>query len=65
MPNDELLTVQEAAEFLKVTPSTLTKWAREGVLPGAHKFGKVWRVSLNGIHQMIERGNVNNGHATR
>jgi excisionase family DNA binding protein len=51
-PSDELLTVQEAAEFLKATPSTITKWCREGILPSV-KLGKVWRISRRGIERMV------------
>lgn len=29
-PDDELLTVEEAAALLRVKPSTLRHWAREG-----------------------------------
>ena len=32
-PDDELLTVDEAAALLKVQPSTLRYWAREGRVP--------------------------------
>lgn len=50
--SDELLTVQEAAAFLKATPSTVTKWCREGILPSV-KLGKVWRISRRGIERMV------------
>jgi len=32
-PDDELLTVAEAAALLRVQPSTLRYWAREGRVP--------------------------------
>lgn len=49
---DELLTIKEAANYLKATPATVTRWCREGTLP-SRKFGKVWRVSSAGIARMV------------
>lgn len=42
--DDQFLTVQEAAAYLKTTPTTISKWCRSGLLP-AIKLGKVWRIS--------------------
>jgi len=42
---DELMTVAEAAEYLKVTPKTVYRWLNEGSLPGAKIGGNTWRVS--------------------
>lgn len=42
-PNDELLTVREAAELAKVNPASLRKWIRRGQL-AAQKFGRDWRI---------------------
>ncbi|MCX5890287.1 MAG: helix-turn-helix domain-containing protein [Deltaproteobacteria bacterium] len=39
---DEVLTTEEAAEFLKLTPFTVRDYARRGILP-ARKVGKGWR----------------------
>ena len=52
---DELLTIHEAAELLKVTPSTMTKWCREGTVR-AYKFSKVWRISRASINRMFSGG---------
>ncbi|MGQ9689384.1 MAG: helix-turn-helix domain-containing protein [Desulfobaccales bacterium] len=38
----EVLTVAEAAEFLRLTPYAVRRLARRGVLPG-RKLGKEWR----------------------
>ena len=40
---DPILTPEQAAELLKMQPSTVKAWARAGKLPGAFKVGKVWR----------------------
>jgi excisionase family DNA binding protein len=39
MANDLVLTTDEAAEFLKLTPYTVRDYARRGILP-ARKVGK-------------------------
>lgn len=36
------MTLEEAAEFLNVSRSTLYRWVREGTVPG-HKVGRQWR----------------------
>ncbi|MHB8131633.1 MAG: helix-turn-helix domain-containing protein, partial [Mobilitalea sp.] len=40
---NELLTVEEVAEFLRTTPTTIYRWLRSGKLPGV-KLGKEWRI---------------------
>jgi excisionase family DNA binding protein len=42
--SDELLTVPEAAERLKVNAETVRRWLREGVLTGAKLGKRQWRV---------------------
>ena len=42
MPDDEIMTIEEVAAFLKLTPQTVYKWAQEGTIPSA-KLGKEWR----------------------
>jgi excisionase family DNA binding protein len=39
---DQILTTEEAAEFLKLTPFTVRNYARQRILP-ARKVGKGWR----------------------
>ena len=41
--NDDLLSVEEAAEKLRVHPETVRKWLRDGELEG-EKFGRLWRI---------------------
>jgi len=38
----EVLTAQEAARLLRVSPKTILTLARDGVLPG-EKVGRAWR----------------------
>ena len=40
---DNFLSVEEAAERLKVTVPTLRRWLRDGILHG-EKFGRLWRI---------------------
>ena len=42
MDSKEVLTTNEAAEFLSLTPYTLREYAKKGVVP-ARKVGKSWR----------------------
>lgn len=44
MRNSEILTAEEASEFLKVSTKTLLRLARDGDLP-AQKVGRAWRFS--------------------
>jgi len=40
----ELLTVEEAAERLKMNPQTVRRWIRRGLLPAAKVGRKEWRI---------------------
>ena len=40
--SDEVMTLDELAEYLKISKSTLYKLAQQGKLPG-QKVGKRWR----------------------
>jgi excisionase family DNA binding protein len=42
MDSKEVLTTNEAAEFLSLTPYTLREYAKKGLVP-ARKVGKSWR----------------------
>lgn len=41
---EELLKVKEAAELLRLCPSTIYRLLRRGLLPG-HRFGVSWRLN--------------------
>ena len=38
----EILTIEEVAAYLRLTPQTIYKWAQEKRIPAA-KLGKEWR----------------------
>lgn len=40
----ELLTVEETAAYLKMSPQVIRRWLRGKKLPG-YKVGKEWRVA--------------------
>ncbi len=42
MTDDEIMTLEEVAAYLKLTPQTIYTWAQEKRIPAA-KIGKEWR----------------------
>ncbi|MBN2412395.1 helix-turn-helix domain-containing protein [candidate division KSB1 bacterium] len=42
MKNNEIMTLEEVAEYLRVKPQTIYTWAQEKKIPAA-KLGKEWR----------------------
>lgn len=48
-----LLTPEETAEFLGVSPNTVRAWLRRGELKGVKLGGKVWRVRQEDIDDFI------------
>jgi excisionase family DNA binding protein len=40
--NDNIMTLEEVAEYLRVKPQTIYTWAQEKKIPAA-KLGKEWR----------------------
>jgi excisionase family DNA binding protein len=49
---DEVLTLDEAAQRLKLARKTVRDWVRAGKLPG-FKLGRVWRVKASAVEQAI------------
>ncbi len=49
---DEVLTIDELATYLKVSKSTLYKLVQEGKIPG-QKVGKHWRFHRDVIEQWL------------
>lgn len=41
-PDNEILTLEEVAAYLRLTPQTIYRWAQEKRIP-AVKLGKEWR----------------------
>jgi excisionase family DNA binding protein len=42
MPSNELMTIEEVAEYLRLKPQTIYRWAQDKRIPAA-KLGKEWR----------------------
>jgi len=53
----ELLTVDEVADFLRVKPSTVYEWAKQGKIP-ASKVGRLWRFSRKDVEAWVRNGGV-------
>ena len=51
--NDQVLTVDELAVYLKVSKSTLYKLLSEGKVPG-QKVGRHWRFHKDGINEWLK-----------
>lgn len=49
----ELMTVEEAARYLKISPEVIRRWLREKKLPG-FKIGKEWRIAREDIDTMLK-----------
>ena len=47
-----VFTVNEAADYLRVTPYTVRKWLREGLIPG-RKIGRVYRLYEAELEEML------------
>ena len=52
--SDEILTVKEVAEYLKLAEKTAYRLAAEGRLPG-FKVGGSWRFKKEDLQQWIEQ----------
>lgn len=53
---DEVLTLEELAEYLKLSKSTVYKLVGEDKIPG-QKLGKRWRFSKEGIDSWLRETN--------
>lgn len=51
----EILTLDEAAELLRVTRRTMRQLAQAGAVPGRH-VGKAWRFSRRALLDFVTRG---------
>jgi len=55
----EVMTVEEGAEYLRVTPSSIYEWAKVGKMPAA-KVGRLWRFHGEEIDGWVRRGGLQN-----
>lgn len=54
MPNDDIMTVKELAEYLKIAEKTAYRFVSEGKVPG-FKVGSAWRFKKAEIDAWIKR----------
>ena len=54
MPNDDIITVKELADYLKIAEKTAYRFASEGKVPG-FKVGSAWRFKKEEIDAWIKR----------
>lgn len=55
---DKLLTPEEVAEILQVTPKTIRQYITKGMLTAA-KLGNVWRIDESDLKIFIEQQKSN------
>jgi len=60
---DEIMTMDELAEYLKISKSTLYKLAVENKLPGT-KIGKRWRFHKEAIDDWIKVQTIRRAEVT-
>lgn len=51
--DDEIMTIEEVARYLKLKPQTVYKWAQEEQIPAA-KLGKEWRFRKSLLDDWID-----------
>jgi excisionase family DNA binding protein len=61
---DEVLTLEEIARLLKVSPDAVRSRAEEGELPG-RRFGKEWRFARMAVLAWLADGEVQKRRATK
>lgn len=54
-------SVEQVADWLRVTPQTIRNWCREGVVVG-HKIGKLWRISPENLEKAVKAAYAKAGH---
>ena len=54
---EELLTVQEVAEYLRVSDLTVRRMLKDGRLQGVN-IGRVWRIPKGELETFIKQGGV-------
>ena len=54
MPHDDIMTVKELADYLKIAEKTAYRFASEGKVPG-FKVGSAWRFKKEEIDAWIKR----------
>ncbi len=52
-PDNEILTIEDVAAYLRLTPQTIYKWAQEKRIPAA-KLGKEWRFRKSIVDRWLD-----------
>lgn len=52
-----ILTLKELSEYLRLTPTTVWKYANEGKIPG-FRVGRSWRFHKNRIDSLLSNNNL-------
>lgn len=52
---DEVLTVEQAAQYLQLSPTTVRRLLRAGTLPG-FKYGDQWRIHKAAVVHQLTQG---------
>jgi len=61
-PDNEILTIEEVASYLRLKPQTIYKWAQEKRIPAA-KLGKEWRFRRSAIDRWLDDQMFHDGSA--
>lgn len=54
MSDDEIMTIKELSEYLKIAEKTAYRFAAEGKVPG-FKVGSAWRFKKKEVDRWIEK----------
>lgn len=54
VPDEEIMTLEDVARYLKLTPQTIYTWAQEKKIPAA-KLGKEWRFKKSVIDEWFNQ----------
>ena len=55
--DEEILTIREVADLLKLHPKTVNKFAIAGKLP-AYRIGRQWRFRKSEVLRALEKGDA-------
>lgn len=61
---DDILTIEEVAKYLRVSERTVYDWAQKGEIPSG-KIGTVWRFKKSEIERWVNERLSSSGHDTR
>lgn len=52
----DLITIKEAAGYLRVSPQTIYRLIQQGKFPGAFRVGSDWRIVKARLEEMMKEG---------